>query len=51
MPIGQQEAINGVDVERLKDTVNAVREDPSLAKFVFRARNKWLGAGRNRSTR
>lgn len=46
----QQETVNGVDVERLKDTVNAVREDPSLAQFVFKARNTWLGRGRNRSS-
>lgn len=46
----QQTMINGVDVERLKETVKAVHEDPRLARFLFRARNKWLGRGRNRST-
>jgi len=41
---------NGVDVDRLKSTVQAVQENAELAKFVFRARNKWLERGRNRST-
>jgi uncharacterized OsmC-like protein len=41
---------NGVDVDRLKNTIKAVQENAELARFVFRARNKWLERGRNRST-
>ena len=41
---------NGVDTEQLLGTLNAVRADPSLAKFRFRARNRWLGGAHNRTT-
>ncbi|RDH79710.1 OsmC family peroxiredoxin [Mycolicibacterium moriokaense] len=42
--------VNGVDVERLAGTVEAVSADPALARFQFRARNEWLGGGYSRST-
>jgi uncharacterized OsmC-like protein len=45
----QQTTINGVDVGQLKETVEAVRQNSRLAKFIFRVRNQWLGRGRNRS--
>ena len=38
---------NGVDVDRLISTVGAVRGDPSLATFTFRARSSWQAGGRN----
>ena len=41
---------NGVDVGALFATIEAVRQDPELAKFRFRARNRWLGADRNQTT-
>jgi len=46
-----QEAVrtNGVDVAALFDTVAAVKQDPGLARFLFRARNRWLAGGHNRS--
>jgi uncharacterized OsmC-like protein len=50
MSTQQLEAVNGLDVERLKDTVKAIRENPQLAKFILRARNQWLERARNRST-
>jgi uncharacterized OsmC-like protein len=45
-----QELLNGVDVERLADTVKAIEADPSLARFTFRARNKWVVGADNRTT-
>jgi uncharacterized OsmC-like protein len=33
--------MNGVDVPTLFATINAVREQPELAQFTFRASNKW----------
>lgn len=33
--------MNGVDTPTLFATINAVREQPELAKFTFRASNKW----------
>lgn len=41
---------NGVDVNRLTARVNAIQEMPSLARFQFRAENKWIDGGHNRST-
>ena len=41
--------LNGVDVTALGETVAAVQGQPDIAKFQFRAKNKWLGGGHNRS--
>jgi uncharacterized OsmC-like protein len=42
--------INGVNVDQLFGTINAIQETPSLAKFNFRATNKWVNGGHNRTT-
>ena len=42
--------INGLDLEAANQTVAAIRSDPSLARFKFRARNAWIDGGENRST-
>lgn len=34
----------------MKQTISAVRQQPALANFHFRATNRWLGGSRNRST-
>ena len=41
--------INGLDVQAAVDTIAAVKADKSLARFQFRARNKWISGGENRS--
>lgn len=40
---------NGLDMEALVGTVEAVKQDPSLGSFVFRATNQWINGGENRS--
>ena len=40
--------LNGVDVERLGETVAEVTKKPELGAFRFRARGKWLEGGPNR---
>lgn len=45
-----QRDVNGVQVDRLFDTIEAIRETPNLADFKFRLSNEWLTGGRNRST-
>ena len=40
---------NGVNVTDLMNTIEAVAKDNSLAKFIFKSKNKWLGGGHNRS--
>ena len=42
--------INGVNVTGLMQTVDAVKADPTVAKFRFRLNNQWLEGGHNRST-
>jgi len=42
--------INGLNVTTYHQTVAAVQSDPTLAKFQFRASNRWDGGGVNRTT-
>ena len=42
--------INGVDVDQLFATIDAIKETPGLAAFKFRAANKWIRGGHNRTT-
>ena len=42
--------VNGVDVTALNETVAAIRDNAEIAKFNFRATNKWLGGAKNRTT-
>lgn len=36
---------NGVNVDQLVDTINAVQENAELAKFEFRAKTNWIEGG------
>jgi len=42
--------INGLDIAALAQTLAAVEKTPSLGQFEFRASNRWIGGGENRST-
>ena len=42
--------INGLDTQAMARTVGALKGDPTLAQFEFRARNRWISGGENRST-
>ena len=41
---------NGLDLEQMVQTIDALKQDPSLAQFEFRASNQWINGGTNRST-
>jgi uncharacterized OsmC-like protein len=41
---------NGVNVDTLFGTLDAIKAQPELARFQFRATNKWMGGSHNRST-
>jgi uncharacterized OsmC-like protein len=41
--------MNGVDVPTLFATIGAVKEQPELAKFTFRASNRWLEGTHSRN--
>jgi len=45
-----QHTLNGLDLKQMQDTVQALTDDPTLARFQFRAKNTWIGGGENRST-
>jgi uncharacterized OsmC-like protein len=42
--------LNGVDTPTLFATLDAVKANPDLAKFQFRAANQWINGTHNRST-
>ena len=42
--------MNGVNVDRLVGTINAIQHNPELAHFQFRATNAWVNGGHSRTT-
>ena len=46
----QEIVVNGVSVTKLFGTINAIQENPTIAKFNFRAKGKWVNGGHNRTT-
>jgi uncharacterized OsmC-like protein len=41
---------NGVDSAQMYGTLDAIKADPSLGTFQFRASNRWIDGAHNRST-
>ena len=41
---------NGVDTEKLFATLDLIKAQPELARFQFRASNRWIDGSHNRST-
>jgi uncharacterized OsmC-like protein len=41
---------NGVDSQQMYGTLDAIKNDPTLGIFQFRARNHWIDGAHNRST-
>ncbi len=44
-----KQTLNGLNLEDLVGTVDAIKQTPSLAQFEFRVTNQWMGGGVNRS--
>jgi uncharacterized OsmC-like protein len=42
--------LNGVDVDALFATIEAIKANPAIASFQFRASNRWIAADANRTT-
>ncbi|MCB2184903.1 MAG: OsmC family protein [Deltaproteobacteria bacterium] len=42
--------INGVDVDALFATIEAVKADPAIAAFKFNTKNQWVMGGHNHAT-
>jgi uncharacterized OsmC-like protein len=49
-PAPVQTVRNGLDLPQMTATVAALQARPALARFEFRARNRWITGGENRST-
>ena len=49
-PRRERGPLNGVDTPTLFATINAVRSNPELARFRFRARNRWIDGTHSEST-
>jgi len=41
--------LNGLDLEAMGATIQALRDQPALARFEWRAGNRWITGGENRS--
>lgn len=41
---------NGVNVTAMMETIEAVKQNPAIGAFNFRATNQWLGGDTNRTT-
>lgn len=44
-----QTVTNGIDLESLNRTINAVKGNPELGKSTFCVRNKWISGGNNQT--
>ncbi len=42
--------LNGVNVDQLIETINAIKSQPDLARFKFRAKNEWINGAHSRTT-
>jgi uncharacterized OsmC-like protein len=46
----EERLVNGIAVDSLFDTIDAVKQDTELAKFNFRISNKWINGAHNHTT-
>ena len=42
--------VNGIAVNDMFSTIDAIKKDPEIAKFNFRISNRWINGGHNQST-
>ena len=42
--------VNGINTEQLFSTIDLIKENPDIAKFKFRASNKWINGTHCRGT-
>jgi len=48
--MSEQKFVNGVNVDQLFGTIDTIKQQPEIAKFKFRATNKWVNGGHNTTT-
>lgn len=49
MSVQMQTKVNGVDVDQLVGTIEAIKANPDLARFKFRAETEWINGGHSRT--
>lgn len=42
--------INGINTRKLGEKAETFENEPEMAKFKFRAHNRWIGGGHNQTT-
>ena len=42
--------LNGIDLEKMQETIGNLQAQPTLAEFQFRSKGKWIDGGHNRSS-
>ena len=45
----QTKIVNGVNVSQLFETIDSIKKNNEIAKFNFRAKNKWIGGTENQT--
>ena len=45
----QSNCVNGVDLNKINHVVESIEADTTFGQFQFRARNRWINGGLNRS--
>ena len=50
MSVAANTVRNGVDTDKMFATLDLIKEQPELARFQFRATNRWIDGAHNRST-
>ena len=45
----EQKFVNGINVTQLSSTIELIKEKPDMAKFKFRATNKWVDGTHNQA--
>jgi len=48
--MAEQTIVNGVNVAGMYGTIDAIKDDPEIAEFKFRVKNKWVNGGNNHIT-
>lgn len=48
--MAEEKIVNGINVGQLENTIKVIEDKSDIAKFKFRASNKWINGGHNRST-
>jgi uncharacterized OsmC-like protein len=46
----KQKFVNGVNVDALFGTIDAIKDTPAIAEFKFRAKGKWINGGHSHMT-